>query len=102
MQTVKEKLSFKLRETVEIDGQQMDFFTKCSVNFEKGTYKVTPVVTTQHGTDTDFFETVAAVAQSAAIECKKELDAYNQSMGIGVQGDLFAQPEYETEARAAA
>lgn len=107
MQTVKEKLTFKLRETVEVGGEngssmQVDLYVKCSVNFEKLTYKVTPVITTQHGTDADFFKTVAKVAHSAAVECKKELDLYSASIpGGGVQGELALRVS-ETDVRAAA
>lgn len=109
MQTVKEKLTFKLRETVDVGGEngssmQVDLYVKCSVNFEKSTYKVTPVITTQHGTDAAFFKSVAAVSHAAAVECKKELDLYAASIpGGGVQGELDLRvSEYDNEARAAA
>ncbi len=102
MQTIKEKLPLKFRETIEADKSQVDLYVKCSVNFEKGTYKVTPVITTQHGTERAAFAKMQEVALQAAIFCKAELDAYALETGTGVQGDLFAQSPYETESRAAA
>jgi len=103
MQTIKEKLSLKFRETIEVDKSQVDLYVKCSVNFEKGTYKVTPVITTQHGTDAAVFNKMRDMALSAANICKRELAEYALESGQGVQGDLFDQPaEHENQVRAAA
>lgn len=103
MQTIREKLSLKFRETIEVDKSQVDLYVKCSVNFEKGTYKVTPVITTQHGTDAAVFNKMRDMALSAATICKHELSEYALESGQGVQGDLFDQPaEHENQVRAAA
>ena len=103
MQIVEKKLSFQVKDVVEVGTVQTNFIANCSVNFEALTYKVDPVITTQHGDEDDFFDIVSEVARVAVAECQKKLDAYREKMGFGKQGELYNQPaEHENQVRAAA
>ncbi len=92
MRQVKEKENWKTVETVQMENEQVDMFVKYAINYEKMTYKVTPIITGAHGTDEDTFLIMAEAARAAAVECERLLREHLfETPGAAVQGDLFAQ-----------
>lgn len=87
---IREKETFRTEQVVNIDGDDVRFFCKCSVNYERLTYKVQPIITLVHGDSKEFDKAILESVRECRSECKRRLDVYREEAGIGTQGDLFA------------
>lgn len=85
----REKETFKFETFVNIDGEDRKLYAKCSVNYERLTYKVQPIITIIHGWDNDVAAEFDILVDNAVHECKERLASYREEAGIGTQGDLF-------------
>ncbi len=84
---VQEVLFFK--DVVSLDGIDTDVAVKLEVNYEKGGFKVKPVLHSKHGFTDEFKEVLEGLIQEAFAQGEKKMDAYRQENGIGKQTDLF-------------
>lgn len=87
----REKETFKFEDHVNVESTDVKCYVKCSVNYERLTYKVQPVITLVHGWDEDVQDTFSGLVTSGVNECKRRLDQYREEAGIGTQKDLFEQ-----------
>lgn len=86
---IREKETFRTETIVNVDGEDIKFYTKSSVNYERLTFKVQPVITLVHGSGKDMDGAILDCVKECRDECKKRLDVYREEAGIGTQGDLF-------------
>lgn len=84
---VPEKQTFRAEVMVDVDGQDVRFYAKCTVNFERMTQKVTPIVTTIHEGE-DFKEALVEVVETCQSHCIGLLEKHRQAHGLGRQGEL--------------
>ncbi len=90
----REKETFKFEGFFNNDnGEDVKCYAKCSVNYERLTYKVSPVITLSHGWGGEVADTFNELTAAAVQECKNRLDKYREESGIGTQRDLFEQGE---------
>lgn len=90
---IKEKETFRTESIVNIDGTDVKFYTKSSVNYERLSYKVQPVITMVHDESEDIDKAILAAKKQCVTECKSRLSKYRDETGIGTQGDLFSKGE---------
>jgi hypothetical protein len=81
------------KETFRTDGyvsdqEDLKFIIKATVNYERLTYKVTPVMTTSHEIDDDFIDALSDGVTQATEECQKRLASHRNAHGIGQQTEL--------------
>lgn len=96
---VREKETFRTEQIIDLDGQDVRFYVKASVNYERMSYKVQPIITMIHGEDSAILDkAILDSIQSARLECETRLESYRQSAGIGAQGDLFAKSSASSDA----
>jgi hypothetical protein len=86
----REKETFKLEAIVNLDQSDTKCYAKCSVNYERLTYKVQPIITLSHDWNDDVQETFNELTAEGVAECKVRLAKYREEAGIGTQQDLFA------------
>lgn len=86
---IKEKETFRTEQIVNIEGNDVKFYVKSTVNYERLTYKVQPVITTVHGDDEQVDQAILQSVRECRNECKALLAQYREETGIGTQGDLF-------------
>lgn len=86
----REKETFKLEAIVNLDQSDTKCYAKCSVNYERLTYKVQPIITLVHDWNEDVQETFNELIAEGVTECKARLEKYREESGIGTQQDLFA------------
>lgn len=87
---IREKETFKTESIVNVDGEDVRFHVKTSVNYERLTFKITPIITMIHGDGEDFEKAVRAAVRECRNEAKARLSQYREETGIGTQTDLFA------------
>lgn len=93
MKMTREKETFKLEDFTNVDGEDVKCYVKCSVNYERLTYKAQPIITLVHGWDSDVQDTFNELTHEAVAECKRRLDKYREEAGIGTQQELvFGEP----------
>lgn len=88
----REKETFKFETFVNIDGEDVKMYAKCSVSYERLTYKIQPVITLIHGWDSEVAAEFDILVDNAVAECQERLAKYREESGIGTQGDLFGEP----------
>lgn len=93
--TIREKETFRMEGMVNLDGTDTTCYVKASVNYERMSYKVQPVVTLSHGWDNHVADTFNSLVQDAVEECTDRLRVYREEAGIGTQVDMFDQPQGE-------
>ena len=100
---IKEKETFRTEQVVNIDGNDVKFYVKSTVNYERLTYKVQPVITLVHGDDEQVDKAIIESVRECRNECKDRLAQYREETGIGTQADLFASstPAESKRAKAA-
>jgi len=86
---IREKETFRTETIVNLDGQDVKFYTKSSVNYERLSYKVQPIITMVHGDSQDVDNALLEAKRQCIAECKTRLAQYREETGIGTQGDLF-------------
>jgi hypothetical protein len=84
---IREKETFKLQ--ITILNEEVTLYSKCSVNYERLTFKVTPILTMSHGKIEHFVDELAVLLENSRAECLLRLEKYRSENGIGLQGDLF-------------
>ena len=87
----REKETFKFEEHVNVDSSDVKCYVKCSVNYERLTYKVQPIVTLVHGWQEEVQHVFLSLVSAGVQECKRRLDQYREETGIGTQKDLFEE-----------
>ena len=87
---IKEKETFRTEQVVNIDGTDVKFYVKSTVNYERLTYKVQPISTLVHGDDEQVDQAIINSVRECRNECKNLLSQYREESGIGTQTDLFA------------
>ena len=87
---VREKETFRTEQIVNIDGVDVKFYVKSSVNYERLSYKVQPVITMSHGDSDEVDEAMKISVRECRNQCKARLAQYREDAGIGTQTDLFA------------
>lgn len=92
LKMTREKETFKFEAFVNIEGEDRKCYAKCSVNYERLTYKVTPVITLVHDWNDEVAEEFNNLIAAGVDECKSRLAVYREEAGIGTQGDLFGEP----------
>lgn len=97
---IREKETFRLEGFTSIDGEDVKCYVKASVNYERLTYKVQPIITLIHGWGKEIAQAFTDLVQQGIEECKARLEQYREEVGIGTQGDLFDN-DYEGEAEGA-
>lgn len=85
----REKETFKLEAIVNLDQSDTKCYVKCSVNYERLTYKVQPIITLVHDWNEDVQDTFNELTAEGVAECKRRLSQYREEAGIGTQADLF-------------
>ena len=85
---IPEKETFRTDGYVNNDQEDVKFVVKATVNFERLTYKVTPIITTSHEIDQDFTDSLADAVKQATAECQKRLAQFRNAYGIGQQTEL--------------
>lgn len=93
MKMTREKETFKLEAIVNLDSSDTKCYAKCSVNYERLTYKVQPIITLVHDWNEDVRDTFNELTAEGVAECKRRLGQYREESGIGTQADLFEQGE---------
>ena len=86
---IKEKETFRTEQIVNIDGQDVKFYVKSSINYERLTYKVQPIITLIHGDSEEVDQAIIHSVRESREECKTLLANYREESGLGTQGDLF-------------
>lgn len=89
----REKETFKLEAIVNLDQSDTKCYAKCSVNYERLTYKVQPIITLVHDWNEDVRDTFNELTAEGVAECKRRIGQYREEAGIGTQADLFDQGE---------
>lgn len=92
--TIREKETFRTEMLVD----DVKLYVKCSVNYERLTYKVQPVLTLVHEFGPEIQEALVEACQASRDECLSRLDKYRDEAGIGRQTSL----NFEDEPQAAA
>ena len=92
LKMTREKETFKFEAFVNIEGEDRKCYAKCSVNYERLTYKVTPAITLVHDWNDEVAEEFNNLIAAGVDECKSRLAVYREEAGIGTQGDLFGEP----------
>lgn len=85
---IREKETLRTKITVNIEGIDTDLFVKSNINYERLTYKVTPVITMQHGFGTDLQKALKESVEKCRVECIERLEAYREAAGLGTQQEL--------------
>lgn len=96
---IKEKETFRTEQIVNIDGQDVKFFVKSTVNYERLTYKVQPIITLIHGDDEDVDRAIIESVRDCRQECQARLAQYREETGLGTQTDMFASTQPSTSKR---
>lgn len=91
LKMTREKETFKLESFVNVESTDVKCYAKCSVNYERLTYKVQPIITLVHNWDKDVRDTFNDLTAEGVSECKRRLEQHREEAGIGTQGDLFEQ-----------
>ena len=90
LKMTREKETFKFEGIFNNDnGEDVKCYVKCSVNYERLTYKCQPVVSLVHGWNSDVADTFNDLISAGVDECKTRLAKYREEAGIGTQTDLF-------------
>lgn len=89
LKLIREKETFRYEHYVDVDGEDVKVYVKASVNYERLTYKVQPVITMIHGFGEDVQQGMLDAVSAARTECENRLAKYREEAGIGHQGDLF-------------
>lgn len=92
LKMTREKETFKFEAFINVEGEDRKCYVKCSVNYERLTYKVTPVITLVHDWNDEVAEEFNNLIAAGVNECKSRLAVYREEAGIGTQGDLFGEP----------
>ena len=75
---IKEKETFRTEQIVNIDGQDVKFYVKSTVNYERLTYKVQPIITLSHGDDQAVDKAIIDSVRECRNECKSRLFQYRE------------------------
>jgi hypothetical protein len=94
---IKEKETFRTEQIVNIDGVDVKFYVKSSVNYERMTYKVQPIITLVHGDYEESDQAIVDSVRECRNECKSRLAQYREEYGLGDQGNLFNQGESSSD-----
>ena len=94
---IREKETFRTEQIINIEGEDVKFYVKSSVNYERLTYKVQPVITMIHSLGDDVNKAIISSVGQAVTECRNRLAKYREEVGIGNQGDLFGQAQADSE-----
>lgn len=89
LKMTREKETFKLESFVNVESTDVKCYAKCSVNYERLTYKVQPIITLVHDWNDDVKETFNDLTAEGVAECKRRLQQHREEAGIGTQADLF-------------
>lgn len=89
---IREKESFRTEAIINVDGEDVKLYAKASVNYERLTYKVQPILTLIHGFGKEVQKAIIDVLRTCRDECETRLATYREEAGIGTQGDLFGEP----------
>lgn len=90
---IREKETFKTEASVNIDGEEIRFFVKSSVNYERMTYKVSPIVTMVHKKSPEFEKALLNSVDTSRTECMNRLEKYREETGLGTQSEMnFGEP----------
>ncbi len=92
LKMTREKETFKFESFINVEGEDRKCYVKCNVNYERLTYKATPVITLVHDWNKDVAAEFNNLIAAAVEECKARLALYREEAGIGTQGDLFGEP----------
>lgn len=90
---VREKESFRYQVIVNVDQTDTRLYVKCVVNYERLTYKIQPVITLVHkwGEEQELEDSLLNAIGECKDECESRLATYRNEVGLGNQGDMFAQ-----------
>ncbi len=91
LRMTREKETFKYEDYANLSGSDTKCYVKCSVNYERQTYKVQPIITLVHDWNDDVRKVFLNLIANGVAECKKRLDQYREESGIGTQKDLFEE-----------
>lgn len=90
---VRLKEAFKWEKLVNLDGEDVKFYCKCSVDYRNGTFKVEPVITLIHDFDENDDQVILEAVRECRAHCNDLLENHRSAMGLGRQGNLFEEPE---------
>lgn len=91
---IREKETFRTESVFNIDGEDIKMCAKATVNYERLSFKVQPILTMIHGSGKETDQAMKEVARSARVECENRLSTYREEAGIGSQTELeFGQGE---------
>jgi len=82
---VREKETFRSETLVDVDGSEVKLYVKSSVNYERLTFKVQPVLTLVHEFGEEVQEALVEACAAARAECMARLDKYRSEVGVGRQ-----------------
>ncbi len=79
---VREKETFRSETLVDVDGSEVKLYVKSSVNYERLTFKVQPVLTLVHDFREEVQEALVEACVAAHAECMARLDKYRSEVGV--------------------
>lgn len=85
---IREKESFRWEVMLDIDGHETRVYIKGSVNYERQTFKVTPVITMVHGWDEEVQDQFLSGIEDCRTECERRLSQYRGETGAARQPEL--------------
>lgn len=82
---VREKETFRWEVILDIEGHDTWVYVKASVNYERQSFKITPIITLIHGWDDDVQEQFLQGIEDCRAECERRLEAFRGEVGAGKQ-----------------
>ena len=97
---IREKETFRTEQVLNVGGEDVKMYAKASVNYERLSFKVQPILTMVHGSGKETDQAMKEVAGLARAECQTRLAQYRDEAGIGSQTEFNFEGEGEGESAA--
>lgn len=95
--TVPCRSTFRTETVLNIDGVDVILYVNSSVNYERLTYKVEPIITMVHGSFEHYSTALSKCLTAATENCKRLLFAHREAHGLGTQAGLFDSFDVEMD-----